>query len=144
MRLKYQYDFIDKLDSMETNLSVKNTSIPFVLNPIKINSNLEKSIISMLGSKFFLEVLAGQKSYSGNQKVQINSSPLFFNVTVRGNKTFIFFESLLHTTFFLHTLMFNPDKWNITNLDFFMHSEFSNKLSLLQILSGSKITILLV
>nr|YP_010199907.1 hypothetical protein LK036_mgp01 [Gracilariopsis tenuifrons]UAD89967.1 hypothetical protein [Gracilariopsis tenuifrons] len=141
MRLKYQYNFIDKLDSLETNLFAKKKSILFVQKTIKIYSNLEKSIKATLGSKFFLEVLSGQKSFNGGNKTQKNVSPLFFNVTVRGNKTFILFESLLHTTFFLHISMFNLDRWNITNLDFFMDSEFLNKLSLLQILASSKVTI---
>nr|YP_004062166.1 hypothetical protein GORY_2 [Gracilariophila oryzoides]ADR03182.1 hypothetical protein GORY_2 [Gracilariophila oryzoides] len=43
MRLKYQYDFIDKLDSLETNLSVKKNSILFVQTPIKIYNNFEKT-----------------------------------------------------------------------------------------------------
>nr|YP_004062189.1 hypothetical protein GAND_2 [Gracilariopsis andersonii]ADR03205.1 hypothetical protein GAND_2 [Gracilariopsis andersonii]APC24912.1 hypothetical protein [Gracilariopsis andersonii] len=141
MRLKYQYDFIDKLDSLETNLSVKITPILLIQKTIKLYSNLEKSVKVTLGSKFFLEVLAGQKSINKKNQVQRITGSLFFNVTVRGKKNFILFENLLHTTYFLRTLMFNLDRWNITNLDFFMDNEFLNKLSLLQILSSSKITI---
>nr|ATG87359.1 hypothetical protein [Gracilaria chouae] len=141
MRLKYQYDFIDKLDSLEANLDIKKNPILFIQNTIKVRSNLEKSVKSTLGSKFFLEILSGQKSFNDIGKIQRTIGPLFFNVTVRGWKNFIFIESLLHTTFFLRIQMFNSDRWNISNLDFFMNSELLNKLSLLQILPSSKVTV---
>nr|UAD89914.1 hypothetical protein [Gracilariopsis chorda] len=141
MRLKYQYDFIDKLDSLEVNLDIKKNSILFIQNSIKVRSNLEKSVQSTLGSKLFLEILSGQKSFNDIGKIQRAIGPLFFNVTIRGWKNFIFIESLLHTTFFLRIPMFNSDKWNISNLDFFMNSELLNKLSLLQILPSSKVTV---
>nr|YP_009511937.1 hypothetical protein [Gracilariopsis mclachlanii]AXI97864.1 hypothetical protein [Gracilariopsis mclachlanii] len=134
MRLKYQYNFIDKLDSLEANLSIKKNSMLSIQDYTKVGNNLEKSIKSMLSSGLFLEILSGQKSFNKKSNIQ---SPLF-NVTLRSWRNFILIENLLHTTFFLSTSISNLSKWGISNLDFFINSELLNKLSLLQILSNSK------
>nr|YP_009500443.1 hypothetical protein [Gracilariopsis heteroclada]AXE43605.1 hypothetical protein [Gracilariopsis heteroclada] len=139
MRLKYQYDFIDKLDSIESNLFIKENSILSIQNCAKVGNNLEKSIKSMLGSNLFLEILSGQKSFNNKSKIQ---GSLFFYVTLRSWGNFILIENLLHTTFFLSTAMTNWSKWGINNLDFFINSGLLNKLCLLQILSNSKFTFL--